>query len=326
MQPRARRRRTSDLPPDLAEEREEFLRTFLAKGARFTEELIAEHHALRARANELEVENAKLRTQLASNDAIRDLLRTIETLERERNTLLDKIDETDAARTDFEHRYGEIEAQFNDLATLYVAAFQLHSTLRLDRVARHLNELLLQFVGAERFALFLLDEHGERLRPAVAEGIDVAALADVVPGEGPVGEAFLTGIVSMHPGDPADDPGAMGAPRGGQPIPMACIPLRLDHEGLGVLAIYGLLAQKRDFTRLDRELFTMLQSHAATALVAANLHARNPDFALTGLAAGSWPRTRLERTATGSLIPPSLTPSRPPPAPSRPSESSDEGE
>ena len=53
----------------------DFVHTFFKKGAEFTEELLKENEKLRARALELEGENASLRSTVASDQAMRDLMR-----------------------------------------------------------------------------------------------------------------------------------------------------------------------------------------------------------------------------------------------------------
>src|SRR5579862_5513010 len=93
--------RRSDRPPvDLAAQlkvqRDSFVHTFFKKGAEFTEELLHENERLRKAQADVESENAALRTQLASDEAIRDLLRKIEDLEREKSLLLSNMREAEA--------------------------------------------------------------------------------------------------------------------------------------------------------------------------------------------------------------------------------------
>ena len=72
----------------LVAQREEFLETFFRKGAEFTTDLLAEVQSLRDRINDLSNQNASLKLQLASDDAIRDLLVKIEALEKEHKAYL----------------------------------------------------------------------------------------------------------------------------------------------------------------------------------------------------------------------------------------------
>src|SRR5580704_5423488 len=158
---RAKSKRSDRPPTDLAAQlkmqRDSFVHTFFKKGAEFTEELLRENERLRKAIGELEGENASLRTQLASDEAIRDLLRKIESLESEKSTLLSHVNEAEAISTRFLNRHAQIEEELSNLANLHVASWHLHSTLKLPLVVRHLRELLAQLVGARSFVLYLAD-------------------------------------------------------------------------------------------------------------------------------------------------------------------------
>src|SRR5689334_20445927 len=68
-------------------QRDTFVHTFFKKGAEFTDELLRENDRLRKQQIELDADNTRLRSQLASDEAIRDLLRKIDQLEREKQNL-----------------------------------------------------------------------------------------------------------------------------------------------------------------------------------------------------------------------------------------------
>src|SRR5690606_8823314 len=101
--------RASDRPADLSRERESFVRQFLRKGVELTESLIEDNEALRADLAEAQREMARLRAQIASDDAIRDLLRKIETLEVERNKLLARSTALEESTRRTENRNFEVE-------------------------------------------------------------------------------------------------------------------------------------------------------------------------------------------------------------------------
>ena len=44
--------------------------------------------------------------------------------------------------------------------------------------------------------------------------------------------------------------------------PQACIPLLFEDRAVGVIVVYSLLAQKKRFVTVDRELFKLLGAHA----------------------------------------------------------------
>ena len=66
------------------------------------------------------------------------------------------------------------------------------------------------------------------------------------------------------------------APQNGPPNePIACIPLVVEGNPIGVIAIERLFQQKEGFTDLDHELFEVLGGHAATAIFAARLYSQS---------------------------------------------------
>jgi GAF domain len=261
---------------DTAEEasghRDSFLHSFFKKGAQLAEELLKENERLRRRVNELEEANASLRTQLASDEAIREALRKIEHLEHEKHDLMSRATEAAAHSTRSIARYVEVENDLAELANLYVASDHLHSTIDVARVVTHIRELLEQLVGARAHAVYFLDEAQNALVPIAAHGIDRDRLAAVAlrgsappdPGARVIERAFLTRALLFEP-----DAAETGVDR-----PAACVPLVLDDRAVGVIVVYALLAQKTALTALDHELFRMLGAHAATALTGALLFAQ----------------------------------------------------
>src|SRR5688572_1104758 len=92
----------SERPPeDLKKERDAFIQQFFRKGAQLTEELVRENERLRERVAEIEADNGKLRAHLASDNAIRDLLRKIEDLEDEKAALLSRTVQVEAITDEF---------------------------------------------------------------------------------------------------------------------------------------------------------------------------------------------------------------------------------
>lgn len=257
------RPRRSDPPlEELKKERDDFIKQFFAKGAEFTEELVREREAAQRRLSALEEENARLRAQIASDDAIRDLLKKIEELEREKDAVLAKYREVEALSSQNAEVTMEVESELANLANLYVASYQLHSSLSPRGVMRHVKELLGQLVGAEAFAIYLLDDAGAALVPVASEGIDVGALSAVPPGEGRIGETFLAGTTFESRTD--SRAGSLAAP-------VICVPLRIEDRPVGVIAVFRTLEQKSAFIRIDHELFKLLGAQAMSALVAARL-------------------------------------------------------
>lgn len=157
----------------------------------------------------------------------------------------------------------ELEEQNNSLANLYVASHQLHSTLDFKEVVAIVMEIVTNLVGAERFALLLVDGRTEQLQVVAAEGLD-SKIASMPLGEGVVGEAARSGVPWFRP---AEQAGEASLSR-----PLAAIPLKIKDRVIGVISVWALLPQKKSFGPLDHELFKLLAGHAATAIFSAKLY------------------------------------------------------
>jgi len=271
-----REERASDVPVDLAKEREAFVRSFLRKSDEHTEELLAENVELRSRVAELEELTARLRAQVASDDAIKQLLETVDQLEAEKRKLLDRSKKLERSQEEDENRYEQVEAELNDLANLYIASYQLHAGLSVRRVVRHLKDTIGQLVGAHAFVIYVVDRQRKRALPIGFEGLEEAAVSAVVVGEGHVGEACVTGIERVR--QDISSGGSLADP-------LAVIPLLVEGTPIGAVAIVELLEQKTGWASVDKELFKLLGAHAGTALIAANQFAgtSGPEQALDGL-------------------------------------------
>src|SRR5580704_14453626 len=225
--------RKSDRPAaavaaELKEKRDAFLHSFFKRGAELSDELVAENRRLREQIGALEGENAELKTQLASDRAIRDLLKKIDHLEKEKARLLSTVHEQEEITGQITNRFAQVEGELESFANLYVASFQLHLSLRFRTVVRHIKELLQQLVGARSVGIYFADPEGRRLVPIASEGVDLAKLKDVAVKDGVTGDpvagvierAFLTGVAHV-----ADGPVTTR--------PAACIPLQVEDRAVG---------------------------------------------------------------------------------------------
>jgi hypothetical protein len=261
-------KRKSERPPADRARIETFVQQFFRKGAQLTEELLQENDQLRRLHLQLEAENAKLRTQLASDHAMRDLLRKIKQLEKEKGDLLSHIHEAEMQSTRYGARFHEMEEELSKLANLYVASYQLHSTLDVNLVVKHLKELLQQLVGAQRLAIYMADTPRKYLLLVASEQIDEKKHSRIPLGgdEPSVAErVFLTGTEYIAEGP-------LGKHHN-EKSPAAVLPLRFDDRVVGVIVIHSVFEQKTAFQQVDFELFKMLGAHAASALAGAMLYA-----------------------------------------------------
>ncbi len=232
------------------------------KGTKVAEQFMREHDRLQAQLRELEDENAKLRAKVEADSAIRELLEKIESLEHEKKDLLSRFHAVEAASSEVHARVHEIETEFSNLANLFVASNQIHASLSPRGVMRRVKEVLAQLVGAERYCVYFSNPDRTELVPIAFEGIPGAELGNIRMGQGPIGEVFKTGAARVVESDPSS--GSLSAPA-------AVVPLAVDDQIVGVIAIFGTLSQKKHFDTIDFELFKLLGQHAAAALVSASL-------------------------------------------------------
>jgi hypothetical protein len=265
----------SDAPtPDLRTERDEFLKKF-SRGSQLTEDFLKEHDRMQTRLQDLESENAGLRAKVEADQAVRELLHQIDRLELEKSELVSRFHKAEAISTEFTARVQEVESEFANLANLFVASNQLHSSLSPRGVTRRIKEVLAQLVGAERYAMYLVNAEGEELIPIASEGVAGNELLPVRIAGTRIGDVLRKGSASVADSDPS---------QGTIQDPPAVIPLSVDDRVVGTIAIFSTLAQKNKFDTVDFELFKLLGQHAAQALVAASLFAQ-ADHKLPGLEA-----------------------------------------
>jgi hypothetical protein len=247
---------------DLFERASEFLAMF-RRGAEFTRELVEENARLRRRMLEVETrQNDAAQDPKEWQNLREELVQRIEGLENERQDTLERLRSLEDENRSFAERFLQIEEENNNLANLYVASFQLHSTLDLQEVLRIVVEIVINLVGAEVLCVFALDERTNKLEPVAAEGRERTAFRAVPLGTGTVGSAVAQGEIVYRE--------QLGQVDGGEPL--VCIPLCVGNRPIGAIALFELLVQKDRFTPLDHELFTLLGGHAATAMLAAQLH------------------------------------------------------
>jgi hypothetical protein len=245
-------------PPDLNREREELLRNF-PRGGRLGEEL----DSLRLRLDELERENTRLRSRLETDDAIRRLLARIESLEAEKSALLSRTRDAEAETSELDERFRQVELEFSNMANLFVASNQLHSSMSPRRVTRRIKEILAQLVGAECYCMYLTTADGRELVPVASEGIGTVDLVPLAADDGRFVDAMRMNVTVYEENcDPS---------QGTLEKPAVVIPLTIDDHVVGAISIFSTLAQKTSLATVDFELFRLLGQHAAAALVAATL-------------------------------------------------------
>jgi hypothetical protein len=232
------------------------------RGVEFAEQLLADNERLRVRVAQLEQENRALSAQSLGEDGYRELVDRMRALERECDTRAAADDARDGDSMAEQHR--ELQAEADRLANLVVALDQLHSTLDPVQAVDICCQILLNLVGAGRFALYAVA--GEQLQPVRAHGVELASLEPLRLGRGTVGRSAAERRVVLTDRPPAAVPA-------GEPV--ACVPLVAAGGLLGLFVVWAFLPQKQTINELDGELLRMLATHAGTAVCASALASRS---------------------------------------------------
>lgn len=240
---------------------EKFLDLF-NKGKEFTEELLRENQRLRYRLAGLEI------TQAKGPSEIDTLQQRVADLSDENRRILQRFSEVEEENKDFAHRYLEVEQQNSNLVNLYAASYQLHSTLDFGEVIQIVQDIVINLIGAEAFAILLHNDQTNELKTMVSEGGYLMPGVDTISvrmGDGILGSVAQSGEAYYR--DDSDDAGQVTLQN-----PLAVVPLKIKEQTIGLLAIYKLLRQKDSFSAMDFELFSLLAAHAATAIFASKLY------------------------------------------------------
>jgi nitrate/nitrite-specific signal transduction histidine kinase len=249
-------------------ERGEAVLAIFKRGADFMKQLMDENESLRKQLSSVEGRQHQAARDPADWADLRvELTGRIESLQDEKENILEQLRSVETENQQFAERYLEIEEENNNLANLYVASYQLHSTLDPSEVLKVILEIVINLIGAELFCVYVCGDTEEILRPVAAEGGAVSDFPVVRLGVGPVGESVESGEVMT--GSFSD----VSCSEGVEPV--VCIPLRVEDRPIGAIVISRLLSQKDGFSALDHELFTLLAGHAATAIFASRLYAQS---------------------------------------------------
>lgn len=240
----------------------------LKKSSDFVHDLMKENERLRYSLAKSQGNNETLKN-LPEGSALKseldDLRRRVKLLEDEKSEIIVKFKEVEKENLDFANKYIEIEHENNMLANLYIASYQLHSTLDLNEALTIIMEIIINLIGAEEFALYLLDEKTHLLKAVSSEGTEVEGLPTIKVGEGVVGEVAKSGKERFRESLTEGKPDNLQDP-------LVCIPMKINERVIGTIVIYKLLQQKESFSDLDYEMFSMLAGHTATAIFSSKLY------------------------------------------------------
>lgn len=175
-----------------------------------------------------------------------------------------RLEAAEADVKELASRLVESEHQAGRLMNLYVATYQLHSTLEPGEVQDTIAEISINLLGAEQFVLLLREGEGSECEIALMEG-DPASWNGLYSGDNysggdPMVDATLDdGVLRLGPTSDSES--------------LAAVPLRVQEVIVGALVVLKLFDHKPMLKAEDRDLLELLSAHAASALFAARLFA-----------------------------------------------------
>jgi chromosome segregation ATPase len=255
----------------------------------YTHSLLRENEKLRAmstalesdkRRLELEIIEARdvleqkeeLRSAVASfNSARSELLNELAGAKRERDGATQELDRLRAKFDDvaqenekYVTQYHQIEHHSSNLSNLYVASYQLHSSVDRRTILETIQEIVVNLIGSEEVAILEADAETGDFRMVASFGVDAARLNRANSGAAQIvkriaaGELFIDDVAGN-----AED------------ALTALVPLKIEERVIGAIVVFRLLEHKQGLQPVDHELFELLAVHASTALYCANLHEVN---------------------------------------------------
>lgn len=231
-------------------------------------ELLESNEKLRLKVATIETEVERFREEkLRLQEQVMALRERQESFLEDQNRLQARLVDAEVENQRFSERFVAVEEHNNNLAHLYVASYRLHETVDHEEVLSVLQEIIVNLVGSEAFAILEKESTGSSLKISSSFGLDQDMLDSLNINSGPVARTAETGELYIAQETPPR-PGPAG-----QPDVLACVPLRLGELILGVIVIVRLLPHKVGLEPLDFELFDLIASQAATSLCVSQLQA-----------------------------------------------------
>lgn len=156
----------------------------------------------------------------------------------------------------------QLQEQNEAISNLYVAKHRLHASFDAAEIMKIVNEILVELVGAEEFAILFLEQKSQVLKRVSGRGAE--RVSDAVPlTEGLLGRVASNGKPFYYEGTGEPQP---------KGVPLAVIPLMAEETPVGVIAISRLLPHKNGLTPVDHQLLQLVAEHTPSALLSARLH------------------------------------------------------
>lgn len=215
-----------------------------------------ERHEAQAAAPEAAPPQPAATPPPVSTKPTEDLRAELSRATAERDELRERLVRAEEEMGRISDDYVLVQEQSSELAQLYVALERLHGGLTRDETLQAIQEIIINVVGSEEFALFERVE--DRLALVHHFGVDPVPLRELKLGEGVIGRTAQKGKLFVAGRDgPVDAADADVS---------AAIPLLVGDRVWGVLTVFRLLGHKPVLGESDQVVFELIRSHAGIAL------------------------------------------------------------
>ena len=253
---------------------DEFLREFFEKGEMLVKELITENDRLRAQLDSPDPEGDEGEEKPVTRDNMVDLLMLrISALERECDEIRRIAGNVEEESGGYRSRLDSLESEHYHLASMFVAGSQFHSATNFEEVLRTITEILLNFVGAGAFTVFVVDEERQVLFPVVREGGSVEEIGEITLNGDEAGPAQAAVVALGRPWKSGDPDFLIGSE-------LINLPLVSGSRLVGVARLESFLEQKHGFADNDHQLLGLISDHAGIGIENAWIRAHTTDVPL----------------------------------------------
>ncbi len=201
----------------------------------------------------LQMENLMLKAQIGT---LREML---EYSRREREEIELQLKAL-AGRSHDPEKQIEMTRRCMEMQALFAASTRLLAAASRIEIFDAVQDIVANLIGSEELTLFELNAERNLLQAAAWYGVSETQKSPVTVGEGVIGKVASDGKAFFSN---ESEPGLS-----------ACIPLRVETEVVGVLAIFSLLPQKQHLEPWDFEVLKLLQERLGEMLMKSNLQAK----------------------------------------------------
>lgn|SRR5574341_933943 len=184
------------------------------------------------------------------------LAEALKAVKAERDELNARLAELEREVSRISDDYVLVQEQSSELAQLYVALERLHGGLSRAEVLQSLQEIVINVIGSEEFAVFERVE--DRLALVHHFGVDPVPLREVRLGDGVIGRTAQRGKLFVA--------GRDGPVEASDADVSASIPLFVGDRVWGVVTIFRLLGHKPVLGDSDQVVFELIRGHVGIAL------------------------------------------------------------